>query len=139
MSLYGRLVRRGASGVLTVRRGKRFLRRYFDGGLPVWFDAGDRAEVSPELPSAAPVPREWSSREQAEEFLRLAATFDPQHVQAWEYMARIALDVADNEPARQRLEHLLKMKPDASWARAAMSRLPPTDDGGRRRLAFWSK
>ena len=74
-----------------------------------------------------------ANRTQAEEFLRLAASFAPQHVQAREYMARIALDAGDHEPARQRLEHLLAVKPDASWARAALNRLPPPDDGGGRR------
>ena len=80
-----------------------------------------------------------ANRTQAEEFLRLAASFAPQHVQAREYMARIALDAGDHEPARQRLEHLLAVKPDASWARAALNRLPPPDDGGGRRLAVWRK
>ncbi|MCO4771685.1 MAG: hypothetical protein KDA24_16755 [Deltaproteobacteria bacterium] len=80
-----------------------------------------------------------TEREQAEEFLQLATTFNPSHVQAREYLARIALDMADHGTARQRLERLLKVKPDATWARAALGRLPGQDEGGGRRLAFWKK
>lgn len=81
-----------------------------------------------------------TNRDEAEEFLQLAITFNPRHTQAREYLARIALDLADHERARQRLERLLKLKPDATWARAALGRLPaPEDPKGGRRLTFWKK
>jgi len=81
-----------------------------------------------------------TNRDEAEEFLQLAITFNPRHTQAREYLARIALDLGDHDRARQRLERLLKLKPDATWARAALGRLPaPEQERSGRRLTFWKK
>jgi hypothetical protein len=82
-----------------------------------------------------------TERDEAEEYLQLATAFDPRHGKAREYLARVALDAGDHDAARQRLERLLKVDPEASWARGALNRIPVADDGrsGGRRLAFWKK
>ena len=82
-----------------------------------------------------------TEREEAEEYLQLASTFNPRHVRARELLARIAIDCGDNQAAQQRLEQLLKLEPQTQWARSAIAKLPTPDEdrSGAARLAFWKK
>ena len=85
------------------------------------------------------------SGEAAEEFLRLAATFEPRHVKALEYLARIAVKVGDPQTARSRVQMLLRVVPDHAWAQRATSKTVVADDdepqggSGGSRLRFWKK
>ncbi len=84
------------------------------------------------------------SGEAAEEYLRLAATFEPRHVKALEYLARIAVKVGDRNTAKSRVQMLLRVVPDHPWAVRAASRVTteevetPGGSGGSR-LRFWKK
>lgn len=76
---------------------------------------------------------EWRSagsdaqlRESAEEYIRLAVTFDSGHKRGLEYLARMAVDRKDATLARRRLRAFLAVEPDANWARIALHAL---DDG----------
>ncbi len=85
------------------------------------------------------------SGEAAEEFLRLAATFDPRHVKAVEYLARIAVKVGDAQTARSRVQMLLRIVPDHAWALRTLSKTAAPEDedqqggAGGSRLRFWKK
>lgn len=71
-----------------------------------------------------------TEREQAEEFLQLATTFDSHHARAREFLARIAIDSADLPEARARLEVLLAVTPDSDFGRRALAALPPPEEQG---------
>jgi hypothetical protein len=70
-------------------------------------------------------------KESAEDYVRLALTFHPDHPRALEYMARIALDQKDLDGARGRLRAVLRTTPDARWAQAALDAL--SSEGGSKR------
>jgi tetratricopeptide (TPR) repeat protein len=79
---------------------------------------------------------------EADEFLRLAMTFDPQHAAGLEYLARIAVDGKDQELAARRLRKLLGANPNHRWARRAVAKLSDgsgQDKSGARRFGFWKK
>jgi len=59
----------------------------------------------------------------AEEFLRLALTFDAKHPLALETLARISVDSNDLDLATKLLKQLVKVAPDPSWARRALANL----------------
>jgi cytochrome c-type biogenesis protein CcmH/NrfG len=59
----------------------------------------------------------------AEEFLRLALTFDAKHPLALETLARISVESDDLELAKKLLQQLVKVAPDPTWARRALGNL----------------
>ncbi len=71
--------------------------------------------------------------ESAEDYVRLALTFHPDHPRALEYLARIALDKRDIDGARGRLRAVLRVTPDSRWARVALDSLGEEGAGARRR------
>ena len=75
----------------------------------------------------------------AEEFLKLALTFDSRHSVAAERLARIALAGADPAQARARLRRVLRLTPDAAWARQALDALPESEDESGSGLRFWRR
>lgn len=84
------------------------------------------------------------SGEAAEEYLRLAATFDPHHVKALEYLARIAVKVGDRDTAKSRVQMLLRVVPDHAWALRASAKVAGDEEegpggSGGSRLRFWKK
>ena len=79
--------------------------------------------------------------EAADEFLRLALTFNPSHARALEYHARIGMEMGNSEEAVVRLKRVLAVDKSASWARQALADLesgnaPPSGGKGGR---FWRK
>lgn len=76
---------------------------------------------------------ESEREESAEDYVRLALTFRPDHARALEYLARIALDQKDVDGARGRLKAVLRVTPDARWARAALDALGSEGTGSARR------
>lgn len=72
-----------------------------------------------------------TEREQAEEYLQLATTFESRNFRAREFLARIALDAGDATEARSRLEVLLQLSPDSDFARRALDALPPPEEQGQ--------
>jgi predicted Zn-dependent protease len=58
--------------------------------------------------------------EAAEDYLRLALTFEPAHPKALEYAAKVAIDQGQSEVAESRLRRLLAKDPSARWARKAL-------------------
>ncbi|GEM_PF-950256 len=80
--------------------------------------------------------------DEADEFLRLALTFDPKQTQALEYLARIAVRGSDVDDAHRRLRKLLAVDPKHRWARRTMNDLPEpgtADKSGKRSFGFWKK
>jgi hypothetical protein len=73
----------------------------------------------------------------AEEFLKLALTFDSRHALAAERLARISLAGADPAQARSRLRRVLRLTPDAAWAKQALDALPESEDESGSGLRFW--
>ena len=69
-----------------------------------------------------------------EDFLRLALTLEPEHVDALEYYARISLKRGELERAEPLLERLLKQRPTATWAQRELSQIRAVQsrDKGRR-------
>ena len=87
--------------------------------------------------------RSGEAGDSAEDYLRLALTFDPKHVRALEYLARIGLQRGEPEVARKRLQLFLSVQPDSAWAKKALASmteaevertLPPSTGS---RLKFW--
>ena len=76
---------------------------------------------------------ESDREESAEDYVRLALTFHPDHARALEFLARIALDQKDIDGARGRLRAVLRVTPDARWARAALDAIGSEGTGGGRR------
>jgi hypothetical protein len=80
-----------------------------------------------------------AAQESAEEFLKLALTFDGRHATAAERLARISLTGADTALARARLRRVLRLQPDAAWARQALDALSAEDEDSGGGLRFWRK
>jgi tetratricopeptide (TPR) repeat protein len=79
---------------------------------------------------------------EADEFLRLAVTFAPNHEEALEYLARIAVEGKDRDLAARRLRKLLAVKPNHRWARRTAADLAESrgdDKSGVRRFGFWKR
>ena len=68
---------------------------------------------------------EHSGRENgdAEEFLRLALTFDNNHLYGLEYLAKVLVEQNDLDTARVLLQRLVKLSPDSAWAKKALANL----------------
>ena len=64
----------------------------------------------------------------AEEFLRLALTFDPENARGLETLARISVDSDDLELAQKLLKQLIRVADDPTWARNTLAKL----DKGRK-------
>ncbi len=79
--------------------------------------------------------------EAADEFLRLALTFNPSHGRALEYHARIGMELGDTAEAVTRLKRVLAADSGANWARQAIGEIEsgnaPTS--GRKGGRFWRK
>ena len=67
----------------------------------------------------------------AEEFLRLALTFDSQHTLALETLARISVDTNEIELAKKLLKQLVRVADDPSWAKRALANLDKSSRKGR--------
>ena len=84
-----------------------------------------------------------TERDQAEEYLQLATTFDSRSVKAREYLARIAVDAGDVDSARGRLDLLVQLDPTAEWAKKALASLPPPEEqstsAGIRLKKLWGR
>jgi len=61
----------------------------------------------------------------AEEFLRLALTFDNNHLFGLEYLAKVLVQQGDIDTARMLLQRLVKLSPESTWAKKALSNLGP--------------
>jgi Tfp pilus assembly protein PilF len=59
----------------------------------------------------------------AEEFLRLALTFDNNHLRGLEYLSKVLVEQNDIETAKVLLQRLTKLKPDSAWAKKALGNL----------------
>ena len=81
-----------------------------------------------------------SDDDSAEEYLRLALTFDPHNARALEFLARIAKERGKDADARKYVERLLAVDPESRWGQAAMKSFAAGDGGqakgGRR---FWKR
>lgn len=75
--------------------------------------------------------------EEAEDYLRLALTFDARNLTAAERLARIAVARGDMDAARRALAHLLKIQPTATWAKKALSELDPEGKKDAQGLGGW--
>lgn len=75
--------------------------------------------------------------ESAEEYLKLALTFDARHRLATERLARIALARGDRDAARPRLERVVKLDPQASWAKSALAEIEAEANRGGGGLGSW--
>ena len=64
----------------------------------------------------------------AEEFLRLALTFDAKHPLALETLARISVESNELDLAKKLLKQLIKVADDPAWAKRALANL----DKGKR-------
>ena len=59
----------------------------------------------------------------AEEFLRLALTFDDRHLFGLEYLAKVLVEKGDLETALVLVQRLLKLNPSSKWAKTAIKNL----------------
>ena len=59
----------------------------------------------------------------AEEFLRLAITFDDRHLLGLEYLARVLVEKGDTDTARVLVQRLSKLDPESVWAKKALRNL----------------
>jgi tetratricopeptide (TPR) repeat protein len=57
-----------------------------------------------------------TAQHEADEYLRLALSFDGHHVPTLEYQARVALEMEDHDAAVQALKRLLNVEPGHEWA-----------------------
>jgi tetratricopeptide (TPR) repeat protein len=85
--------------------------------------------------------RKWGSEadDTAEEYLRLALTFEPQNTRAMEFLARIAIEKGEKDKAQQILKRIIKLTSDSEWARTALLSLQKghrTETVSRKR-GFW--
>jgi tetratricopeptide (TPR) repeat protein len=73
-----------------------------------------------------------------EEFLELALAFEPTHLRALEYRARIALKTGELDKADEVLTKFIKLNPKATWAQRELSQIRSAQsrDNNRR---FWRK
>ena len=65
----------------------------------------------------------------AQEFLRLALTFDPNHPEGLEYLSKILVEQNETETAQKLLMRLVRVAPDPTWAKKALQNL--TKGGGK--------
>lgn len=78
--------------------------------------------------------------ESAEEFLRLAVTFNGSHAAAIGYLARLSVDTGDTEAAHKWLNRVLELDRGQRWARRALRKLPPLEqEQPQKGLKFWRK
>jgi tetratricopeptide (TPR) repeat protein len=77
--------------------------------------------------------------ESAEEYLRLALTFDSSNVRALEFMARISKEQGNEDEARKHVERLLSVDPNSKWGLAAMKSFGPGGDGAKSGRRFWKR
>lgn len=81
-----------------------------------------------------------SGDDSAEEYLRLALTFDPQNIRALEFLARIAKERGEEVEARRHVERLLAVDPTSRWGLAAMKSFGAGDSGqGKGGRRFWKR
>jgi tetratricopeptide (TPR) repeat protein len=66
----------------------------------------------------------------AEEFLKLALTFDPRHANGLEWLSRIKVEQGELDAAKKLLQQLVRVAEDPSWARTALRNLT-SGRGGR--------
>jgi hypothetical protein len=59
----------------------------------------------------------------AEEFLRLALTFDDRHLFGLEYLAKVLVEKGDTDTAQVLVQRLLKLNPASTWAKKANKNL----------------
>ena len=59
----------------------------------------------------------------AEEFLRLALTFDDRHLFGLEYLAKVLVEKGDLDTARVLIQRLMKLNPNSAWAKKAWKNL----------------
>ena len=59
----------------------------------------------------------------AEEFLRLALTFDDRHLLGLEYLAKVLVEKGDLDTARVLIQRLMKLNPSSVWAKKAWKNL----------------
>ena len=59
----------------------------------------------------------------AEEFLRLALTFDNNHLLGLEYLAKVLVEQNDIETAKMLIQRLAKLNPKSQWAKKALANL----------------
>ena len=59
----------------------------------------------------------------AEEFLRLALTFDANHLRGLEYLAKVLVEQSDLDTAKLLIQRLVKLDPQSQWARKALTNL----------------
>jgi len=64
----------------------------------------------------------------AEEFLRLALTFDSNHLAGLEYLAKVLVEQNDLDTAKILIQRLVKLNPKSQWAKKALVNL---DKGGK--------
>ena len=98
-------------------------------------------QVLAELGWATWKARKWGSEEDeaAEEYLRLALTFEPQNTRAMEFLARIAIEKGEKDKAQQILKRILKLTKDSEWARTALLSLQKghRSETVSRKRGFW--
>ena len=63
----------------------------------------------------------------AEEFLRLALTFDDRHPGGHEYLAKILMAKGDEATARVLVQRLRRIRPENTWAKQALKKLTRGD------------
>ena len=82
-----------------------------------------------------------SEDESAEDYIRLALTFDPGNLRALEYYARLAVEQGNITAARKRLQRYIARAPNAAWARKALAELPDgdPDDGKGKGRRIWRR
>jgi len=59
----------------------------------------------------------------AQEFLRLALTFDSNHPEGLEYLSKILVEQNEMETAQKLLMRLVRVAPDPTWAKKALQNL----------------
>ena len=81
-----------------------------------------------------------SGDDSAEEYLRLALTFNHENIRALEFLARIAKERGQEVEARRHVERLLAVDPDSRWGQAAMKSFSAGDPGqGKGGRRFWKR
>ena len=73
-----------------------------------------------------------------EDYLKLALTFEPSHQQALEFMARISLKKGDLESAEELLGRLVKINPEAGWAKRELQQIRSAQSSEPNRR-FWRR
>ena len=84
--------------------------------------------------------RKWGEEEEgAEEFLRLALTFEPQNTRAMEFLARIAIEKGEKDKAKKILKRIMQLTKDSEWARTALLSLQKgqRSETVSRKRGFW--